>query len=211
MRAWFKMIAWVAAVFGSLLLALYALVFDVWRVPTDDPLLAASVEPTLSAGEVVLVMRHGSFGRGNLLRCPDPQAPGRFVIARAMARSGEKLEISGESVHIDGHRTPSPRACDEPQVIVRKPNTDDDVQLACSVEDFGEMDFSALRALDQPEPPTSATVEEGKWFLVSDDRHFHLDSRDYGQLEPSACQHIVFRLVGAAGFKDDKKRLDVIW
>jgi signal peptidase I len=53
-------------------------------------------------------------------------------------------------------------------------------------------------------------VTEG-WYLLSDDRHVHVDSRDFGALDVTACQHIVFRLVGAGGFGDDKKRLSVIW
>jgi signal peptidase I len=94
---------------------------------------------------------------------------------------------------------------------VRDPNTNDDVTLSCSVEEYGEMAYSALRAADHPEPPTKATVEPGYWYLVSDDRHVHLDSRDFGQVSPASCQHIVFRLCGAAGFGDAKKRLNVIW
>jgi hypothetical protein len=46
---------------------------------------------------------------------------------------------------------------------------------------------------------------------VSDDRHIHLDSRDYGQVAPGTCQHILFRIVGPAGFTDAKSRLTVIW
>ena len=61
------------------------------------------------------------------------------------------------------------------------------------------------------EPPTKVEVEAGRWFLVSDDRHLHLDSRDFGQIDPVGCQHIVFRLVGAAGFGDTAKRLSIIW
>jgi signal peptidase I len=62
-----------------------------------------------------------------------------------------------------------------------------------------------------PEPPTKTTVPAGSWFLVSDDRHVHLDSRDYGEVDPSTCQHVVFRLVGAAGFGDSRKRLSIVW
>lgn len=83
--------------------------------------------------------------------------------------------------------------------------------LACSVEDFGERDFSALRSVDHPEPPTKTVVNTGLWYLVSDDRHVHVDSRDFGQLDTASCQHIVFRVVGNAGFGDQKTRLSIIW
>jgi signal peptidase I len=211
MRTWFKFVAWIAAIVGAAGLVMYLLLFDVWRVPVDDPLLAASIEPTLSAGDLVVVTRHASVARGDLLRCTDPEAPGRFVVARAIGRYGESLEIRDELVSLDGKRNPSPRACDPPAVTVRDPRIDDDVTLLCSLEDFGDMSFPVLRARERPESPTKATVEATKWYLVSDDRHVHLDSRDYGQVDPPTCQHVVFRLLGAAGFSDARRRLTFIW
>jgi len=211
MRAWLKLLVWVAVVLGVVALVLYAFVFDVWTLPVDDPMEAASVEPTLSAGDVVLVSRHTTVSRGNLLRCPDPQAAGRFVVARAVASSGENVEIREETVLVDGTRLPSPRACDTPSVLVHDPQSDDDVSLHCSVEDFGERDFWALRSIEHPEPPSKAVVDPGRWYLVSDDRHVHVDSRDFGQIDTSTCQHIVFRLESRAGFGDQKKRLSIIW
>jgi signal peptidase I len=210
MRTWLKLMAWVGGVLGLVALVLYAFVVDVWRVPTDDPREAASIEPTLSAGDLVLVSRHATVARGNLLRCPDPQAPGRFVVARAIGVPGEHVEITGEVVTLDGKRLPSPRACDTPRVTLHDPQSEQDVDLQCSVEDFGEREFWSLRA-DKAEPPTKATVEPGRWYLVSDDRHVHVDSRDFGQIDVSTCLHIVFRLEGAAGFADEKKRLSIIW
>jgi len=210
MRTWLKIVAWVAGVLGAIALLLYIFVFDVWTIPSDDPMEAASIEPTLSAGDVVLVSRHTTVARGNLLRCPDPQAPGRFVVARAIAMSGEHFEMRGEAVNIDGKRLPSPRGCDTPTVVLHNPTTDDDVTLHCSVEDFGECDFGALRS-DIPEPPTTVLVEPGRWFLVSDDRHIHVDSRDFGQIDTSACLHVVFRVESRAGMGDEKKRLNLVW
>jgi signal peptidase I len=204
--------AWLVGVLGVALLVLYAFFFDVWTVPSDDPLLSASIEPTLSPGDVVVVTRHGTVDRGNLVRCADPQAAGRYVVARAMGKFGDKLEILGEVVLIDGKHTPSGHACDPPRTGVFNPQTSEEVPLVCSVEEYGEVTYSALRSEDRPEPPTRpVTVEASRWFLVSDDRHVHLDSRDFGQVDPATCQHIVYRLVGAAGFGDTKKRLSIIW
>lgn len=211
MRTWLKILAWVGGILVVVGVVLYAFVFDVWTVPKDDPMESASIEPTLSAGDVVLVSRHTSVTRGNLLRCPDPQAPGRFVVARAIGVGGETLELRDEVVMIDGRRTPSPRACDTATVLLHDPQNDADINLHCSVEEFGERDFWTLRASDHPEPPTKVAVENGRWFLVSDDRHIHVDSRDFGQVDPSGCQHVVFRVVSAVGFGDSKKRLSIIW
>jgi len=211
MRTVFHIVAWVAGVAAVILGLLYLVAFDVWTVPGDDALLVASMQPTLGAGDIVVLTRHPSVARGNLLRCPDPQAPGRFVVARAMAQYGDKIAIADEVVSIDGRHTPSPRACDDATVSVFNPNTNGEVELQCVVEEYGEMTYAALRSLERVEPPTKATVEKGNWFLVSDNRHIHLDSRDYGQLDVSTCQHVLFRLVGPAGWRDYKRRLTVIW
>jgi signal peptidase I len=211
MRTWFKIVAWVGGILGGVALLLYIFVFDIWTVPSDDPMESASIEPTLSAGDVVLVSRHTTVARGNLLRCPDPQAPGRFIVARAIAPNGEHIEIVDESVTLDGKRVPSPRACDQPTMVIHDPQSDTDVNLRCSVEDYGERDFWTLRATDHTEPPTRVAVESGRWFLVSDDRHVHVDSRDFGQIDVSTCLHIVYRIEGRDGMGDEKKRLSIIW
>jgi hypothetical protein len=44
----FKFVVWVVGTFGVLGLLLYAFAFDVWTVPADDPLLTASIAPTLN-------------------------------------------------------------------------------------------------------------------------------------------------------------------
>lgn len=211
MRTWFKIVGWVVGVLGVVGLILYFGFFDVWRVPVDDPMLSASIEPTLSAGDLLVFTRRTEVSRGNLLRCDDPQAPGRYIIARAISPAGDHLDLAGEVVSIDGRRTPSPRACDRPSMTIHDPQSNEDVTLACSIEEYGEMTFQALRSQDHPEPPAHVTIETGTWYLVSDDRHVHLDSRDFGAIDPRTCKHIVFRLVGAAGFGDAKKRLSVIW
>lgn len=211
MRTWFKVIGWILGVVGAVLLVLYLGFFDVWTVPADDPLLSASIEPTLSAGDVVVLTRRTDVSRGNLVRCADPQAPGRSIIARAIARFGDKLDVAGEVVAIDSKRTPSPRACDPPTMIIHDPRSDADQELACSMEEYGDVSFGALRSTDHPEPATRATIEPDRWFLLSDDRHVHLDSRDVGQIDPRSCEHIVFRIASAAGFGDGSKRLSIIW
>ncbi len=211
MGGWVKAVGWSVVVVGGVLLALYGVLFDVWTVPIDDPLLSASIEPTLTAGDLVVLSRHTSPGRSDLLRCPDPQAPGRYVIARAIARTGELITLDEEIASVDARRTPSPHACENPTRIMNDPNTNEDVTLACTIEDFGGAEFTVLRALTHALPPARATVQTDRWFLLSDNRHIHVDSRDYGQLDIRDCKHIVFRIVGPGGLADSKSRLSIIW
>ena len=211
MRVLLQLLTWGMGLLGVVLLGLYLFALDVWRVPEDDPLLSASIQPTLAAGDLLVVTRRTGIGRGDLLRCADPQAPGRFVVARAIGEGGEMVALERELVSVDGHRAPSPRGCDVAKVTVFDPNRNDDIELDCSIEEFGDTTYAALRARDLAAPPTKTTVESGKWFLVSDDRHVHLDSRDFGQIDPATCQHIVFRIEGRRGLGDSRTRLSVIW
>ena len=211
MRSIVKVACWLSVIAGVVLGALYALLFDVWVVPTDDPMLSVSIAPNLAPGDVLVLSRQGSIGYGNLLRCSDPQAPGRYVIARAIARGGDKIDIENEIVSVDGRRASSPRGCDTIRRTLRDPSSGDDIHLTCMVEDYGEVAFDALRVATHPVPAASATVESGRWFLVSDDRHLHVDSRDYGSVDPETCKHVIFRIVSAAGFRDAKSRFSIIW
>jgi signal peptidase I len=128
-----------------------------------------------------------------------------------MGEAGDRLAIEREFVSIDDHHTSTPRACDDAKVSVHDPGTNEDVDLDCSMEETGAVSHPTLHAAVGAEPPTRLTVEKGKWFLVSDDRHVHLDSRDFGQVGGETCQHIVFRLVGPGGYRDASRRLSVIW
>jgi hypothetical protein len=48
-------------------------------------------------------------------------------------------------------------------------------------------------------------------FLVSDNRLYPFDSRDFGPLPQASCQEtVIFRLVSRLGFSDVKKRLSWI-
>ncbi|MGH7271719.1 MAG: S26 family signal peptidase, partial [Polyangiaceae bacterium] len=165
--------------------------------PSDDPLLTASIAPTLEPGDLVVLARHGAPSNAYLVRCADPQVPGRFVVGRAIAKGGQTVGFDSEVVAVDGHCTPSGHNCDPAQWIVHDPTSDSDIQLECEVEEYGEADFEVLRSAIDPAASTQEKVEPGRWFLVSDDRHVHLDSRDYGGLAPGTCQHITFRLAKA--------------
>ena len=210
---WLKIVGYVASAAGLVLLVLYALLFDVWTVPTDDPVLSASIEPTLTAGDVVLLSRNGSIDRSDLLRCADPQAPGRYVVGtghrpgrREGSRSTRRRRPS------TGSAPPARTRATPPTVTLRDPSTNDDDELSCSIEDLGGIEFSVLRSRQHPEAPMKATVQTGRWFLVSDDRHIHVDSRDYGQIEPADMQaHRLPRSSAPPVSATAKSRLSIIW
>ena len=185
-------------------------IFDVWTVPSDDPQLSVSVEPTLSSGDVVLVLRSTGAGDGAVVRCTDPQAEGRYVVGRAMGASGDDIEVSGAGLRLNGKTPSAPYACEVSKVTLRNPANDEDTELTCFVEEFAGGTHQSLRG-KAVEREAKTKVEPGKVYLVSDNRVMHLDSRDFGTVAPSSCQRIAFRLWGSTGYLDTHKRLTAIW
>jgi len=206
-----RFLFWAIVVLGAIGVFLYFAFFDVWRVPSDDPMFVVSVEPTMSAGDIVLVARHGSPGTGNLVRCADPDEPRRFVVGRWMATGGEKVEITGEIITINGEYASSPRACEKPQFTLTNPASGEAETMLCRQVEFAGLTHEILTSTLHAEGHHLMVVDPGKIFIASDNRHMHLDSRDFGSIDPSTCQHIVFRLWGNAGFGDASHRFTILW
>jgi signal peptidase I len=213
MRGFVKFLLWTGGIVGAILAALYFTLFDVWTLPLDDPQFTVSVEPTLSAGDVVLVARRTSPTSGNLVRCTDPDQPLRFIVGRIVGGANDTVDLTNESLTVNGTHIPSPRAC-SPKVdwTLTNPANSTDDKLVCRQQEFAGITHDTLVSVEHPEPGKVVKVEPGsRVYLVSDNRHMHEDSRDYGAVDPANCRHIVFRLVGAEGFGDARRRFTWIW
>jgi signal peptidase I len=211
MAGFTRFLVWAILILGALGGFLYFAFFDVWKVPADDPQFAVSVEPTLSAGDLVLVARHGNPGEGNLVRCTDPDEPRRWIVGRWTAGGRDKVEFTGEAVSVNGWRASSPRGCAKGEVTLTNPASGNQEALACRQVEFAGLTHETLVSTQHAEGSRSMTVDPGKIFLVSDNRHMHLDSRDFGSIDPALCQHVLFRLWGDSGFSDARHRLTFIW
>lgn len=209
MRTLLKILLWTLGVLGAIGGIVYGLLFDVWTIPSDDPVLTASIEPQLAPGDLVFISRSTDPDVGVLVRCIDPDAPARFVIGRIVGRGGDVLEISGGTFTLNGHGVSAPNACDPARVTVKNPATQEDEEVPCSNEEFAGVTHPALRA--GIETHKHVEVEGSHVYLLSDNRMMHLDSRDFGSVPQHTCQRISFRLWGAAGYNDSKHRLSVVW
>ncbi len=183
-----------------------------WKVPDNDPYLVASVGPALRGGDWVLLWRMSEPVVGSLAVCPEPKHPERVVVGRMVGEEGQKVVVSGTTIEVDGKRLPSEGGCTKERFTVKAPRGGDDIELRCSTEvvggsvhERGEAEAIADLAVFE------ATVGRGEVLLVSDNRRFPYDSRDFGPVDRSSCKETVFfRLIGHEGFFHSETRFTYI-
>src|SRR5262245_21928698 len=90
-----------------------------WKVPEDDPYLAASVAPAMRAGDWVLLWRLSEPVVGSLVLCPEPKHADRVVVGRVIGEEGQKVRVSGTTVEVDGKRLPSEGGCSKQRFTVK--------------------------------------------------------------------------------------------
>jgi signal peptidase I len=199
---------WLAAILGAIGLLLYLFVFDTWVVPGDDPLLTASILPTLSPDDRILTRRGTQPIVGELARCIVPDGSGKYTIGRVFGGGGDVVEIVNERVTTNGKGPRTRFSCGAVNVV--HPVSGDAMPLTCSAEENDSFTYQVLAHPEYREGPRTAKVEPGKLFLVSDDRHIHKDSRDFGAVDAATCEHVVFRLWGQS-FGESSHRFNVLW
>lgn len=206
MRGLLRTVLWLAGIASAVVFLLHLLVFDSWVVPGEDPRFAASLAPTLGPGDRILTLRKSAVRDGHLARCAVPT--GGYTIGRVMASGGETIELRQERVFLNGKVLQSRHGC--PPVELPHPVTGRPVKLTCQAEETGSWTYEYLVAAEHPEGDRRAVVPPGKVFLVSDNRHLHQDSRDYGVLDAAACEHVVFRLWGP-DYTDASRRFTLLY
>ncbi|HXK19407.1 MAG TPA: signal peptidase I [Polyangiaceae bacterium] len=204
----FRFLFWCALVVGIVLGVLRATAIRWWRVPSDDPYLTASVSPSLRPGDLILLWRLTKPGFGDLVLCPEPKRPDRVVIGRLVGEGRDELEVTGGDITVNGRRQIVESSCVEKVFTEHDPATHIQVEQRCNAEDIngehfrGEIPPSSVRPSD-----VKTTVPDGNVWLVSDNRLYPYDSRDFGPVPRETCTELVFfRLVGAGGFFDTKTR-----
>ncbi|HEY2407781.1 MAG TPA: signal peptidase I [Polyangiaceae bacterium] len=182
-----------------------------WQIPADDPYLDSSISPTLRGGDWILLWRATSPGFGDLALCDEPKSDGRLVIGRIAGTSGDTLKISSETLLLAGQPVPTETDCD--RFSERDPHTHVEVDQSCDMEQLGSRLHMRGNTMQQTLKPLDAEIKvpQGQFALVSDNRLFPYDSRDFGPAQTGACREtVVFRLVSKDGFFDVKNRLSFI-
>jgi signal peptidase I len=202
-----KFLFWVAGTISVIVLILRLTILNVWTIP-DDLVLDSSMRPTLASGDLVVMLTVGQRGFGELVRCTDPEDAQRFVVGRIVGLAGDTVQITNPVVTVNGTKYDRSDGCNN--VTVPHPRTGSPVQVGCSrVEMAGGWHFRANGP--SVESPSTHKVGEGLLYLLSDDRGFHDDSRDFGAIPVESCKNlIVFRLWGKAGSDDVASRFTYI-
>lgn len=213
MRKLVRFLLWVALAIGIVIGGLRATAIRWWRVPEGDPYLEASIAPSLRGGDLIILWRLTEPKYGDLVLCPEPDAPDRVVIGRVVGEGGDKVKVEGAKLEVNGRGVETEHACSPPRFMTVHPTTSSEIEQRCDVEALaGHSHMRGGTAGEKVLPaPVNTTVEDGKVFLVSDNRLFPYDSRDFGQVDRTTCKEtVIFRLVSRAGFFDAVSRFTFI-
>lgn len=209
-----KVLLWTSIVLGTVFGVLRYWFIDFHRVPEDvnDPRNWANA-PNLEPGDLALVWRSGTPHAGDIVRCPDPQDPSRWIVARVIGLPGDKVEWNESGLKINGFRVRT-MACDHDARPVM--NTDGaEVKLGCQGEELGGSRHDTYQSTQVPFF-AETIIETGKFFLVSDNRlsPWAYDSRyaEVGQVAIDTCtQRLMLRMWSKKGWGDGDRRLSFLF
>jgi signal peptidase I len=184
---------------------------DTWTVPDELP-LSSSVAPSLQGGDFILLLTRGTPGFGDLVRCEDPENAQKFVVGRIVGLSSDVIESRGLDLSVNNKRFNSTTSCAEPFVTVLHPVSGAPVQLHCDRVDLGGREhYRGWSDKATIFTTTKITVGPGMAFLLSDDRSYHDDSRDFGVVPLDSCkERVFFRVVGKEGLGDARSRFTYV-
>jgi len=182
-----------------------------WRIPADDPYLDASIEPSLRGGDLVLLWRLTPPTPGTLVLCPEPKHPERVVIGRMLGEDRATVRVDGSHVFVNEKVQATEGNCADDRFTVRSP-AGGAVEQRCSMEVASGLTHQRGDAEATADLPSyEVTLQAGEVALVSDNRRFPYDSRDYGPVDRSTCtETIFFRLIGEKGFFDTSRRFQYV-
>jgi signal peptidase I len=208
MRAVARALLWIVGTLAVLIGLARVVAIRWWQIPSDDVYLSASLAPTLQGGDTILLWRLTKPDLGDLVMCPEPKHPERVVIGRIAAEGGQTIRVEGTRVTVEGKTMPVESSCIEDSFVTNDPQTGISQEQRCQLEVMGGRTHPRGSASGPTAPlPVEATVPEDMVYLVSDNRQFPYDSRDYGPVDRALCtETVVFRLVGAKGFGDSATR-----
>jgi len=132
-----RVVFWLALASGIIVGALRLVAIRWWQVPTDDPILEASLAPTLRGGDWILLWHATEPHFGSLVVCPDPDNAGRFVVGRILGEGNDKVSVNGLRVQVNDHETRSESSCSQGTFTIKDPQSGTEVEERCDLEAVG--------------------------------------------------------------------------
>lgn len=166
--------------------------------------------PNLEPGDLALVLRIGSPHVGELVRCPDPSDPSRWLVGRIAGTAGDQVQLADGELRLNRFRVKTATCLHEGRSVPDDQGAT--AEASCWSEEVGisRHDVSVVPG----HSPTygEVTVPEGFVFLLSDQRSepWSHDSRNdqVGLLPAAGCtERLVLRLWSARGWSDASRRL----
>ncbi|HBQ18404.1 MAG TPA: signal peptidase I [Myxococcales bacterium] len=170
-----------------------------------------AMAPTIMVGDRVLVWRGHDFELGEAVLCAHPSQPGRFVLGRVVARTGQTVEISRGGLRINGE---SPDRDARPPFEFYDAERGESYQVEWGIETVVDQTYTYMtRARRRPMEMRPRQVTGAAVFLLSDNRSYAgEDSRTFGQVNLATCEGHVFMRLTAADSPDvvGNSHLDLI-
>jgi signal peptidase I len=212
MRSLGRWALWVLISFVVVVLVARATAIRWWRVPVGDPYLEASIAPSLRGGDLVLLWRMTPPALGSLVICPEPKHPERVTIGRLVGEERDRVVVEASRIVVNGRGFPTEGDCADSRFKVASPQNGAELELHCEIEVAnGTLHERGNAEATADVHKLELTIGEGEAALVSDNRRFPYDSRDYGPVVRETCtETIFFRLFGAKGFFDAATRFKYI-
>jgi signal peptidase I len=212
MRALTRWGLWSLIALGVLIGILRATAIRWWRVPSNDPYLEASIAPSLRGGDLVLLWRLTPPVLGSLALCPEPKHADRVVVGRLVGEEHNTVRIEGTRVFVNEKVMPTEGDCADDRFMVKPPQGGSELELRCSMEVASGLLHQRGNADSTADiPGYEVELKTGEVALVSDNRRFPYDSRDYGPVDRATCTDTVFfRLFGSGGFFDTSRRFQYV-
>ena len=211
MPAWLRWTLWITGILGLVLGVLRYFFLDFHHVTDDvnDPHNWA-MAPNLEPGDFVLVWRGGTPHVGDIVRCPDPTDPQRWLVSRIIGLPGDKIEVVDGAFKINGFRIGT-SGCSQPVRPIQHADGNQ-VSLTCYNEEHGGNKHDISYLPTGYTPFAEAVVQGGKFFLMSDTRSspWSNDSRtpEIGQVPIESCkERLIVRITSKAGWGDSARRL----
>src|SRR5262249_26469716 len=128
---------------------------------------------------------------------------------RIVGEQNDDVEIVGANISVNRKPIRTESNCMPLTFKEHDPGTGFEVEQTCQIETMGGGSNMRGELVPGSVAPTSVktTVPPGTVWLVSDNRQYPWDSREFGPVERDSCKETVFfRLVGSGGFFDSASR-----